>query len=632
MIKGKEILGRSIIAISTGEKIDSVHDVIFDHQANQVLGLLVDEGGWFSAAKAVPFGQIRSIGEDAIMVADADAVTTTREDGRLKEALESKSSLIGLTLMTTDGQNLGKIADVFFDEHTGRVEGYEATGGLFADMSSGRTFVPVPESVQIGQDTAIVPVEVANAMQEQEDGGLKGALQSAGQSVAGVYYDAADSVKGAYGNIAEATRERQKEYVVGKTAGGDITAEDGRVIVSRGETITAAQADEAETAGKLAALATAATGGVIADAYGSARDRVQESYEDVKDATAERQKAYVTGKTAGSDITAADGHLIVAQGETITAAHADEAETAGKLAALSAAATGGVIAGAYGNARDRVQESYADVKDATAERQKAYVTGKTASSEIRTDTGEVIVPAGATITTFQADRAEQTGKLAALTAAATGGAISGGVQTLRERTKLDPNTLEATVGRRVRTDVRAPGGSLVAAQGQIVTQAIADRARHLGVQQALIDATTGGAADTSGPAAGAAVAGGLASVSEGAGNLLDRAKNWLGDKREQAGEVIDQRQQEAEEQKVRDALGRPVTRVILAPDDSIILNIGEIVTNRAVQAARDGNVLDILVSSVSKETPHIDPLASRPDATGEAALPEQDAPDSQPPR
>ena len=529
-----------------------MHDVIFDHQANQVLGLLVDEGGWFSAAKAVPFGQIRSIGEDAIMVADADAVTTTREDGRLKEALESKSSLIGLTLMTTDGQNLGKIADVFFDEHTGRVEGYEATGGLFADMSSGRTFVPVPESVQIGQDTAIVPVEVANAMQEQEDGGLKGALQSAGQSVAGVYYDAADSVKGAYGNIAEATRERQKEYVVGKTAGGDITAEDGRVIVSRGETITAAQADEAETAGKLAALATAATGGVIADAYGSARDRVQESYEDVKDATAERQKAYVTGKTA--------------------------------------------------------------------------------SSEIRTDTGEVIVPAGATITTFQADRAEQTGKLAALTAAATGGAISGGVQTLRERTKLDPNTLEATVGRRVRTDVRAPGGSLVAAQGQIVTQAIADRARHLGVQQALIDATTGGAAGTSGPAAGAAVAGGLASVSEGAGNLLDRAKNWLGDKREQAGEVIDQRQQEAEEQKVRDALGRPVTRVILAPDDSIILNIGEIVTNRAVQAARDGNVLDILVSSVSKETPHIDPLASRPDATGEAALPEQDAPDSQPPR
>ena len=179
MIKGKDILNRSIIAVSTGEKVDRVHDVIFDHQANQVLGLLVDEGGWFSAAKVVPFECIRSVGEDAIMIGTPDDVTTTREDGRLKEALDSKTSLVGLTLLTTDGQNLGRIADVFFDEHTGRVEGYEATGGLFADLSSGRTFVPAPESVQIGTDTAIVPVTVAQAMQEQEDGGLKGALNSA---------------------------------------------------------------------------------------------------------------------------------------------------------------------------------------------------------------------------------------------------------------------------------------------------------------------------------------------------------------------------------------------------------------------------------------------------------------------
>ncbi|GGN33183.1 PRC-barrel domain-containing protein [Deinococcus daejeonensis] len=544
MIKGKDILNRSVVAVSTGEKIDRVHDVIFDHQANQVLGLLVDEGGWFSAAKVVPFERIRSVGEDAIMIGTPDDVTTTREDGRLKEALDSKASLIGLTLLTTDGQNLGRIADVFFDEHTGRVEGYEATGGLFADLSSGRTFVPAPESVQIGTDTAIVPISVAQAMQEQEDGGIKGALSSAGESISGAYQNAAEGVKGAYENIAEATRERQKEYVVGKTAGGDITA--------------------------------------------------------------------------------VDGHLIVAKGETITAAHADEAEAAGKLAALATAATGGVIADAYGSARDRVQESYEDVKDATAERQKAYVIGKTARSEIATDAGEVIVPAGATITTFQADRAEQTGRLAALTAAATGGAIQDGVEGLRQRQQLDPNSPEATIGRRVKTDVRAPGGSLVAAQGQIVTPAILDRAKHVGAQQALIDATTGGARP--GVSATTAVSQGLGNVSESAGNLLDRARSWLGDKREQAEQAIDQRQQDAQEQKVRDALGRPVTRVILAPDDSIILNVGEIVTHKAVQAARDGDVLDILVESVNKDTPDLDPLASRPDATGEAALDSQPDP------
>ena len=76
MIKGKDILNHSVVAVSTGEKIDRVHDVILDHQANQVLGLLVDEGGWFSAAKVVPFDRIRSVGEDAIMSGSPDDLTT----------------------------------------------------------------------------------------------------------------------------------------------------------------------------------------------------------------------------------------------------------------------------------------------------------------------------------------------------------------------------------------------------------------------------------------------------------------------------------------------------------------------------------------------------------------------------
>ncbi|WP_029481266.1 PRC-barrel domain-containing protein, partial [Deinococcus marmoris] len=245
MIKGKDILGRHIVAIDSGQRIDNVHDLIFDHQANEVLGLLVDEGGWFRAAKVVPFEMIRSIGEDAIMIDSADHVTTTRDDDRLADVLDSKISLIGMTLLTTDGQDLGKIADVYFDEKTGKVEGYEATGGLFSDLSNGRTFVPAPENVQIGEHAAIVPVSVAAAMQEQEPGGLKGAFSSAG-----------DSIKGAYENVADATKERQKEYATGKTAGGDITLEDGTVIVTKGDTITAEQADLAEQHGKLGALAT----------------------------------------------------------------------------------------------------------------------------------------------------------------------------------------------------------------------------------------------------------------------------------------------------------------------------------------------------------------------------------------
>lgn len=625
MIKGKEILGRNIVALSTGEKVATVHDVVFDQQGDQVLAFLTDEGGWFRAAKAVPFDRIRSIGEHAVMIGTPEDVTSSRDDKRLGDALESKTNLLGMALLTTDGQQLGRIADVYFDEHTGRVVGYEATGGLFADLSSGRSFIPAPSDVQIGADAAIVPISVAAAMKEHP-GGIKGALKSVNDSVSGAVQNASNSVKegvqsatasvkGAVDNAAEAATDRQQDYVVGKTSSAEIVADDGTVIIKKGEVITPLHAEVAEWHHKLAALAAAATGGVIAGAVDGAAQSVKGAYEDMANATKDRQKEYAIGKTAGADVTLDNGTVIVHKGETITAAQADAAERAGKLTALATAATGGAITDAYDSARDRVQADYEDVKDAAADKQKDYVVGKVAGSNIVADNGEVIVAKGMTITAHQADRAEQVGKLAALVAAATAGAVSSSVQGM----SASAADVQDTIGRRVKQDVRAPGGSLLAVQGQIVTPDIVARAEQLGLQQELVDVTLGEgqkAADN----AQATLAGGVASVSEGASNLLNRAKNWLNEKREETEAAFEDREAEYRESRIKEALGRPVIRVILAPDDRVILNVGEVVTNKAVQAARDAGVLDMLLDSVSKEVPDIDSLASRPAETGQAAL------------
>ena len=655
MIKGKEILGRNIVAISTGEKVDSVRDVVFDHQGNRVLAFLVDEGGWFRAAKAVPFARIRSIGEHAVMIASPDDVTSSRDDKALGDALESKKSLLGMALLTTDGQNLGRIADVYFDEQTGNVVGYEATGGLFADLSSGRAFIPAPSDVQIGEDAAIVPISVANAMKENP-GGIRGAFKSAGDAVTGAvqgagnavtgavhnageavkdtYQTAASSVRETVGNATEAVSERQQEYVIGKTSNTEIVAEDGTVIVHQGETVTPLHAEVAEWHGKLPALAAAVTGaaitgsaqqatGNVTQATESFTSRMSSGFQNLLGQARTRQKEYVIGKTAGGDIELENGMVIVRKGDTISAAQADAAEKAGKLAALTAAATGGALANAYDDAKSRVQESYEDVKDAAADRQKAYVTGKIAGNNVVSETGEVIVSKGVTIGTHHADRAEATGTLAALTAAATTGTVTGAGQPQ----PASAYRLEDTLGRRVKHDIRAPGGTLLAVQGQIVTTDLIARAENLGLQNELIDTTIGdGTLTSQGAAAGAAVAGGLDKVSEGASNLLNKAKSWLSDRKEETEAAIQQREQEMHEGRIRAALGRPVTRVILAPDDSIILNTGEIITNKAIDAARAGNVLDILLDSVSKEDPTIDPLATRPAETGQAALDSQHDP------
>ncbi len=547
MLKGKDIIGRKIVTLDGGEKLDSVRDLIFDEQGNRVLALLIDEGGWFHAARVIPFASVKSVGEDAVMIGSADDVVSARDDATITAAMEGKAGLVGLNLITTDGKDLGRIADVFFDETSGQVVGYESTGGLFSDLSSGRTFVPAPESVTIGAEAAIVPPAVAHAMEEQEVGGLQGAFGSAAESVKGAAGTVADSVKEAAGNVAQATKDRQKEYVVGKTASSDVADGSGVVLVTKGETITAAHAEQAETLGLLGSLTAAAGGGAAQELYGSARESVQGGIRNMATATKERQKEFVVGKTAGSDVSAADGTLIVPKGETITEMHAAIAEDKGALGTLSAAAAGGAM---------------------------------------------------------------QQG-------------LDGARETIVVRSQPAPVSL---IGRRVQRDVYGPNRSFVAAQGQIVTETLLARARTLGKEQELADAvgvvsttvTPGSTVGGTVAAASDRLAAGAQNVKEGATGLLDRAKNWIGDTQEKATDA-------AEERRIENAVGRPVNRVVLDKQDHIILNIGEIITHKAVEQARAGDVLGILLSSVSTETPVIDPMSVKPTETGEAAL------ESQPP-
>ena len=53
MLKSKDTMGLQIITLDAGIKLGKVHDLLLDGAGTKVLGLLVDEGGWFSSAKVV---------------------------------------------------------------------------------------------------------------------------------------------------------------------------------------------------------------------------------------------------------------------------------------------------------------------------------------------------------------------------------------------------------------------------------------------------------------------------------------------------------------------------------------------------------------------------------------------------
>ena len=547
MRRGKEVLNKKIVALNGDVHEDQVRDLIFDPRGQRLLGLLVDEGGWFHAARVLPFEQVRAIGEDAVMVDTLGAVVSAREVPGMSEVLSSSHRLIGTPLMTTEGEDLGTLADLYFDEQGGHVTGYDMSGGIFADMSSGRSFVPAAADLLLGKDVALVSPEVAQAMEEQEPGGLKKVLGDVGGSVKAAAEGVGSRVKDVAGNLADTTRERQKTFVIGKTASREVATDEGVVLVREGAAITEADASEAERLGLLGSLSAAAGGGAAQELYGSAKESVQGGYENLAVASKERQQAYVVGKVAGRDVTAQDGFGVVKKGEMVTEWHATSADTHGVLGGLVASVTGGTLQQSVSAAQERLTPS--------------------ASAAVSVDD---------------------------------------------------------TLGRRVQSDVRGNAGSLVAPAGQIVTQAVIERAKVLRKETELIasvrlDVPITRRLGQTGTQVKSQLGAGVQSVQETSSNLVEQARHWLGKTREQVSDA-------AEERRIQDAVGRPVNRVVLDRQDQIILNIGEIITHRAVEQAREGGVLGVLLSSVSSVTPVIDPMASRPDEHGQAALPSQEDP------
>ncbi len=478
MRKGKDIVGKPVVAYDSGEKIETIIDLIFDQYDNRLLGFLIDEGGWFSNAKVLPLDLVKAIGVDAVIVQSKEAIFLASTHAAINKILENNNILNGTRIMTTDGRDLGTLIDFYFDETTGAVEGYEASGGLFADAYSGRSFVPAPQTLKIGEDVAFVPAETAGLMEEQV-GGIKAAMQNASEKIQ---------------ETAHAAGEKFQET---SQIAGDKLQEAGRVVSSK---ITDTIVDPAA------------------------------------------QKAFASGKVAQKTIEAPDGGLLVAEGSIITSRMCDAAEHLGVL-------------------------------------------------------DELYRSAGGTLTKPLGERMDT--------------AVAG-------------LTVEQTQGRRAQRAVYTSEGYIVVAQGQIVTTKVIDRAKANHQESALLDAVglstsaaaqsranslatnTGHQLKTTGAAASE-------QIQEGASQLWNKVKETASDLQGKSVQAID-------EKRIKGALGRPTTRVILDLNDEVILNVGELITHKAIDSARSAGILDLLLDSVYTETPHLSIEELRAPTAGNSAL------------
>ncbi|MFD1955426.1 PRC-barrel domain-containing protein [Paenibacillus thailandensis] len=161
MIKLQQLIGLPVFVMKNGKRMGKVKDAWFDERW-RLVGLIMERSGLMSRhAKVVPWNAVMTCGEDAVFIAEADAVQVVRASDILRSFLTGVVRIKDMPVVTVQGVQLGRVSDVYFYPHQGtQIIGYELTDGFVSDLMEGRRWLRAPEdpdAVLLGEDAIIVP-------------------------------------------------------------------------------------------------------------------------------------------------------------------------------------------------------------------------------------------------------------------------------------------------------------------------------------------------------------------------------------------------------------------------------------------------------------------------------------------
>jgi len=302
MRKGKNVIGKEVLSLADGIRINSVKDLIIGEENDSIVALLVDEGGLLSGSTVVPIEAVRSFGKDAVVIDDASAVVAASSLPRVHAIIDRKESLLGKKVFTNEGQELGKIGDMYFTETDGKIVGLEVSGGTIGDLAKGTSYLPIEDVQRSGADVVFVRPTIADKLESQQ-GGLQGTLSDAKDKAGQLASDAKDKAGEATDKAKSSVASKDPEQsLVGRKSGMDVTDENGGIVLAKGQRITAEHVSRAKETGNLSVLTQAATMGQVAevgdqtgaamgqlaDSAGSMWDRFTAKLSEVTDSTGQR--------------------------------------------------------------------------------------------------------------------------------------------------------------------------------------------------------------------------------------------------------------------------------------------------------------------------------------------------------
>lgn len=150
------VKGLPVFEINSGLKLGEVCDLSISSDG-RVEGVLLKKKTLFHKMRLINIRNIDSFGSDGIMVSHSQVLQPV--NSLPEHTIDHHRKLTGKMVMSKEGEKLGIVEDVYFQEELGTIVGYECTDGFFSDLKEGKRVVKTDEPPAIGKDTIIVNVE-----------------------------------------------------------------------------------------------------------------------------------------------------------------------------------------------------------------------------------------------------------------------------------------------------------------------------------------------------------------------------------------------------------------------------------------------------------------------------------------
>ncbi|RKD23939.1 hypothetical protein BEP19_05815 [Ammoniphilus oxalaticus] len=156
MLKANEVISLPVLDLESGQERGNVRDVLFcDDWTFQ--GLLVEVKALFRKNRFVPLHKVHAFGEDFVVIKNEQGLQPAQDAEGYNGIRTGPVVVIGKPAISSDGQFLGQIEDVYFQTEFGEIVGYELSDGIFSDIVEGRKTVSHVENAKISDDAVILP-------------------------------------------------------------------------------------------------------------------------------------------------------------------------------------------------------------------------------------------------------------------------------------------------------------------------------------------------------------------------------------------------------------------------------------------------------------------------------------------